>query len=62
MKDANVIKVQVTKKAEQKADGSKKGKNPAPAEKAKDESAPKEVAEEVVVFTEADCISAIEDV
>jgi hypothetical protein len=46
LKDAGIIKVPTTKKAESKTDGSKKGKTPAPAEKGKEETAPKETHEE----------------
>lgn len=62
LKDAGIIKVPVLKKAESKTEGSKKGKNPAPAEKSKEEAAPKETNEEQVTFTEMDCLAAIAEV
>ena len=46
LKDAGIIKVPVTKKAESKTEASKKGKNPTPADKGKEEAAPKESNEE----------------
>ena len=46
LKDAGIIKVPVTKKTESKTEASKKGKNPTPADKGKEEAAPKESNEE----------------
>lgn len=62
LKDAGIIKVPVTKKAEAKTDGSKKGKAPAPTDKGKEETAPKETHEEQATFTESDCLAIIGEV
>ena len=56
LKDAQIIKTPVVKKAEAKVE-TKKGAKPTPADKGKDGEEKKEVAQpEEALFTEADCL------